>query len=244
MKTALCLYGQPRDAQVKSQQIIDNVVKPNNCDVFFHAWYDNSDLSLHKMTPGHEHRSLSSEINYFLLNQYSPKSCIIEKQRKFHHRDFSITEENFSICYPWAAGYDRNSFIKDRGVCTHSMWYSIMQSILLKELYSHENDFTYDCVILSRFDVKPDRVINVNDYDLSTVTTRSFDYPRNEVCDWFLITNNDNINCIGNTFNLLNIFHNNIQKSNVKIWNNESFLRESLRLNCIKESKGNFDVTF
>lgn len=244
MKIALCLYGQPRNAHIKFQSIYEKIILPNNADVFFHTWYDKEDLQIKKMTPGHEHRSLSSEINYFLLNQYKPKSYIIEKQRRFYHRDFSITEENFSICYPWAAGYDRNSFVKDRGVCTHSMWYSIMQSISLKELYSHENEFTYDCVILSRFDVEPDRTINVNDYNLSTVITRSFDYPRNEVSDWFLITNNDNINCIGSTFNLLNVFHNNIQKSNVKIWNNESFLRECLKLYCIKESKGNFDVVF
>lgn len=244
MRTALCLYGQPRDAHLKAESIYKNVILPNNCDVFFHAWYNESDLSIGKMTPGHESRTIYQNTDKFIIEKYSPKSFLIEKQKKFHHRNFEITEENFESVYPWSKGYNRDEFVKDRGICTHSMWYSVSQAILQKELYSHQQGFEYDCVILSRFDVSPDKEISVSDYDLKFIVTRSHPYPRGEVCDWFLFTNNENINVIGNTFNLLKSFHTKIQLSDLKIWNNESFLRESLNLHSLGVLQGDFDVTF
>jgi hypothetical protein len=244
MKVALCLYGQPRDAHVTFQRIKQNVIDPNDCDVFFHAWYDDHDISLHKMTPGHENRVIISGMNNFIVDQYKPKSHLIEKQRKFHHRNFQITEENFKEVYPWSGRYDRQEFIKDRGSCTHSMWYSVQQSIMMKEMYSHEQGFEYDCVIVSRFDVSPTKHVIVTDHDLNTIVTRSHPYPRGEICDWFFFTNNDNSNAIGGTFNFLKKFHDKIQKSNDKIWNNESFLRESALLHNLTATMGDFDVTF
>jgi hypothetical protein len=223
---------------------MENVVIPNQCDVFFHAWYDPQDLSMRKMTPGHEGRILHAGIDQFIIENYKPKSHIIEKQRQFHHRNFHISDENFDAVYPWSGKYDKQKFIQDRGICTHSMWYSIMQSLLLKDLYSHENEFEYDCVIVSRFDVSPTEKVIVRDYDVSNIVTRSQLYPRDEICDWFFFTNNENSNVIGNTFNLLKKFHRKIQDSDTKIWNNESFLRESVKLHNLSVTRGNFDVQF
>lgn len=244
MKTALCLYGQPRDAHNKFQSIMKNVVIPNNCDVFLHAWYDPQDLSMKKMTPGHEGRMIAKGIDTFLTESYRPKSFMIEKQRQFDHRNFVITQENFQAVYPWSGKYDKSEFIKDKGRCTHSMWYSILQSILLKELYSHQHGFVYDCVIISRYDVSPTKEVIVSDHNLETIVTRNHPYPRGEICDWFFFTNNENSNIIGNTFNLLKKFHDKIQKSEEKIWNNESFLRESATLHELSVTTGDFDVTF
>lgn len=244
MKTALCFYGQPRDAQVKSRQIIENIIEPNNCDVFFHTWYDNDDLLFHKLTPGHERRQSQTNIDKFLIEVYKPKAFLIQKQKHFFHKNFQITQENFDIVYPWAQAYDKKVFMEDRGRCAHSMWYSVMNAIMLKEMHSNQNNFFYDCVILSRFDVAPSSAINVSQYDLKNVIVRNYDYPRDEVSDWFLFSNNKNMNIVGSTFLSLEKHYETIMSSQNKIWNNESWLREQLKAFGIKSQKGNFDVTF
>ena len=40
MKTAVCISGQPRFFDVGQHFIYNNIIKPNDCDVFLHAWYD------------------------------------------------------------------------------------------------------------------------------------------------------------------------------------------------------------
>lgn len=244
MKTALCLYGQPRDAHQKMNDIRERVIIPNECDVFFHAWYSDDDLSLKKMTPGHEGRRLVHGIDKHLLNEYQPKSWSFEKQRKFFHKNFTMTEDCIEIAYPWSKGYDRQEFVKDRAICTQSMWYSVMMSLLTKELYSQQNDFTYDCVILSRFDVAPTKIIHVADYDLTKLVTRNHPYPREEISDWFIFSNNDNMNAIGATFHSLGRHYERISENDNKVWVNEAFLREQAKLHGLQNSTGDFDVTF
>ncbi len=244
MKVALCLYGQPRDAHTKVGPLHECVIQPNSCDVFFHAWYDSRNLSIDKMTPGHESRHLHPGTDSFLVNAYRPKSYSIEPQKKFHHKDFTATEENVEACWPYSRKYDRENFIKHKSSCVHSMWYSVMQSLLAKDLYSNSNGFVYDAVILSRFDVSPTSKINIADYNLSSLVTRSQAYPRNEVSDWFMFSNNSNMNIVGSTFFKLEHLYNKIMSSNTKIWTNEAFLRDNLEAHSIPVQRGNFDVTF
>lgn len=244
MKSALCLYGQPRDAHAKFGQIVESVIRPNNCDVFFHAWYDPNNLSINKMTPGHENRIIHHGMDQFLIENYRPKSYILEKQRKFHHKNFTASDENVEACWDYGKSYDRESFTHHISKCMHSMWYSIMQSILLKELYSQEQGFEYDSVFLMRFDVSPDRPVHASNYDLSKLITRNHDYPRNEVSDWFMLSNNDNMNIVGSTFNMINSLYKKIQTSQVKIWTNEAFLRDNLKTNEIDIHVEDFNVTF
>lgn len=244
MKVALCLYGQPRDAHIKSNDIIKNVILPNQCDVFFHAWYDSADLRLNKMTPGHESRILSQNVDQFLLDIYSPKKFILEPQRQFFHKNFEMTEDCVAAAYPWSSKYDRDSFVKDRARCTHSMWYSVMMSLTQKELYSQEKNFTYDCVILSRFDVAPTSKVEVKDYNLKKLITRNHPYPRGEISDWFMFSCNDNMNAIASNFQFLNSHYQKIANSKNTIWTNEAFLREQTAMCGIQNELGDFNVTF
>lgn len=244
MKVALCLYGQPRDAHNKVSSIYENVVGPNQCDVFFHAWYDPSNLSIDKMTPGHEARIIHPGMDRFVVDAYRPKSYEIEKQRRFHHKNFEATDENIEACWSYSKNYDRDTFVRHKATCIHSMWYSIMRSITLKELYANENGFVYDAVILSRFDVSPTSKIKVSDYDLESITTRSYEYPRGEVSDWFMFSNDRNMNVIGSTFFHVESLYKRIIDSETKIWTNEAFLRDILSMNKIRVERGEFDVTF
>ena len=244
MRTALCLYGQPRDAAGVAFRIDANVIKPNNCDVFFHAWYDPSDLSIKKMTPGHEHRQHIRQLDDIIISLYQPKTREIETPRKFHHKDFRASDENIEACWPWSKCYDRETFVKDRATCAHSMWYSVMKSLLLKDLYSQQEGFTYDAVILSRFDVAPTQAVRVSDYDLTKLWTRNCVYPRGEVSDWFMLGNNEVMNVVAGTYLNVERHYKTIQSTGNRIWTNEAFLREQLASFGVKNELGSFDVTF
>lgn len=244
MKIALCLYGQPRDAHNKISSIYENVIAPNECDVFFHAWYDSNNLSIDKMTPGHESRIIYPGMNKVLIDAYQPKSYEIESQRKFHHKDFKATEENIEACWPYSKSYDRDTFIRHKVFCIYSMWFSIMKSILTKDMYANEKGFVYDAVILSRFDVSPTSKIIISEYDLNNLITRSQPYPREEVSDWFMFSNDSNMNIVGSTFFNLEFLYKKIMSNNTKIWTNEAFLRDNLTMHNITVQRGNYDVTF
>jgi hypothetical protein len=243
MKVALCLYGQPRDAHVTFQRIKQNVIDPNDCDVFFHAWYDPNNASIDKMTPGHERRFIHHGMDRFLVDSYAPKSHKLESQRRFSDMNFQASDKNIEACWSYSNAYDRDQFISHKAKAIHSMWYSVMMSIMEKETFSHATGNHYDAVILSRFDVSPTSVVSVRDYDLNSVIVRNHEYPREEVSDWFMLSNNENMNVIGGIFMSLMKLYKTI-KSSDDIWTNEAFIRDQLKLHKIPVQRGNFDVTF
>ncbi len=244
MKTALCLYGQPRNFNSNWQFISENIIKPNSADVFFHSWYDSQNTHMNKMTPGHEHRHLEQNLDTILVNTIHPKKFKIEKQKQFFAKQVPVTEENIEACWPWSNSYNRQEFINDRVKSNYSMWYSINQSIFLKEEYAQENGFEYDCVILSRFDVSPKERLNVNNFDISKVITPNLGHPRGEVCDWFLFSNNINLNIIGSVFFTIDFHRNNIIANN-GIWTNEAYLRDQLNIFKIHiEASSSFNISF
>ena len=242
MRTALCLYGQPREIYQKWQTIKANVVDPNNCDLFFHTWYDPSDLHMKKMTPGHESRHLSPGLENSMIQALQPKSYIMEKQRNFVLKDWEISEKTFQACWPWATCYDRKSFENDRIFAHQSMWYSIHKSVELKEEYSNQNNFEYDCVIIMRFDVSPSSPLHVANYNMELFHTHD-ERPRGEVSDWFMFSNNSSINIVGSTYYSLD-YHMRKMTDSDKITTNEGFLREQLNLFGVPVQNSDIKITF
>lgn len=244
MKIALCLYGQPRNFSANWGFLDENIIKPNNVDVFFHSWYDSEDTHIKKMTPGHEHRHLEPNLDKILPAIINPKDFKIDKQKEFHPKQFLATESNIEACWPWSTCYDRRQFLNNRVKSQYSMWYSISQSIILKEIHSQKNNFEYDCVILSRFDVSPKHYLNIKNFDVSKVITPDLGHPREEVCDWFLFSNNTNLNIIGSIFYSIDFHIKKIIESN-GIWTNEAFLRDQLKIfNIPVEKSDKFKITF
>jgi hypothetical protein len=244
MKIALCLYGQPRDFKSNWNRIKNNIIDNNNVDVFLHAWYDQSDRNIKKMTPGHENRTLDDDLIEIIPSWTNAKFFKIEEQKKFNDKYVETTDENIDECWSYSKNYDKNLFVKNRVMSSYSMWYSINQSLLYKELYSQENNFEYDCVILSRFDVSPNIKINFRDYNLTNIISGYKSLPRNEVNDWFLFSNNKNMNVISTLFYLIDFHRDNIIIEN-GIWTNEAFLRDQLNLFKINvEYKEELKISF
>lgn len=243
MRIAFCLYGQPRKFLSNWNYFSQNILDGNNVDVFFHTWYDPNDRNIKKLTPGYENSLLDSNLEVLLPSLTQAKKFIIEKQRKFNNKIVPTTDENIEACWSYSKIYDKDEFIKDRVKSAYSMWYSINQSLLLKELYSHENNFEYDCVILSRFDVSPKIKIDFDSLELRNVISGYKELPRGEINDWFVISNNVNSNIISSIFFMID-FHRNKIIDNQGIWTNEAFLRDQLNIFGIKTIHKNFELSF
>jgi hypothetical protein len=243
MKVALCLYGQPRNFTQNWDFIQNNIISPNNADVFFHTWYDENNTSFNKMTPGHESRSAESNLQFNIPEITKAKDFIIEKQIEFHRKEVYCSDENFVSCWPWAEVYNRDIFLKDRVFSHYSMWYSINQSLLLKELYSQREGFVYDCVMILRFDVSPKKSVDINSFDLNNITSGYPSLPRGEINDWFIISNNINSNIISSTFYSIDYHRDNIIKQG-GIWTNEAYLRDQIKMYNLSVDYQDLNVTF
>jgi hypothetical protein len=243
MRIALCLYGQPRNFLQNWDHFRNNIIDGNAVDVFFHSWYDPNDRNIHKMTPGFENFSLNESLDSLMPSIINPKKFIIERQREFNNKFIPATDENINECWSYSKIYDREEFIRDRVKSEYSMWYSINQSLLLKETYSQENKFEYDCVIISRFDVSPKVKIDFNLIDLTKFTSGYKELPRSEINDWFMIVNNINSNIISSVFYTID-FHRNKILENRGIWVNEAYLRDHMDLFGVEVVHRNFEITF
>lgn len=244
MKIALCLYGQPRDFSRNWNKIKQNIIDSNDVDVFFHTWYDPNSRNINKMTPGHEHRQLENNLIDLLPKNTNAKKFKIEKQRTFNNKLVETTDENIEACWSYSKNYDRDMFIRDRVNACYSMWYSINQSLLMKEEYAQENKFEYDCIILSRFDVAPGTKLDFNSFNLNNLTSGYKPLPRNEINDWFLLSNNINMNVISSIFYTIDYYRNKIINEK-GIWTNEAFLRDHLnRFDIDIDYREDLKITF
>lgn len=243
MRTAFCLYGQPRNFSENWRYLYNNVIAPNNADVFFHTWYNPNDVNMHKMTPGHENRIFEYGLDQILPDATKAVSYKIETQIPFYGKSVMTSEENIEKCWPWSRGYDKDVFLKDRVKSHYSMWYSINQTLTLKELYAQKNGFEYDCVIISRFDVSPKISVNVSKFNLNNIISGYEPLPRNEINDWFIISNNINSNIISSVFYTIDYHRNNII-SNGGVWTNEAYLRDQLKLYGIGVEFTDLKITF
>lgn len=243
MRTALCFYGQPREINNTWPLIKNFVVDPNNADVFFHAWYDSENLSMNKLTPGHEDRRFIPGLDKRLEAALLPKKSLIQKQVQFYHKNFAASEKNIDLCWPWSRIYDRESFVQDRSKVQFSMWYSILSSLMLKDLHSHENGFTYDCVVLSRFDVMPHVNFDPHKYDLNCLNFQDLNKERGEITDWFMFSSDKIMNVVASLYFALD-FHYEKIKSGDDVWTSEAFLRDHMKMYGIKSLPVDLKVSF
>ena len=244
MRIALCLYGQPRDFGQNWNFIHKNIISGNEVDVFLHTWYNPEDLSINKMTPGHENRRLESNLTQILPEITSAKDHIIEPQINFNDKLVTTSEKNIEECWSYSKSYDREKFVRDRVKSSYSMWYSINQSVMLKEKYAQHHKFEYDIVVISRFDVSPKTSIDFSTINLTKLTSGYKSLPREQVNDWFMIGNNKTSNIVCSTF--FNIdYHRDKMIQNDEIWTNEIFLREQLRTFGIEvDYREDLQITF
>lgn len=93
---------------------------------------------------------------------------------------------------------------------TKSRWYSQMKSIELKKQYEKENDFTYDFVMVSRFDCAYHTLIDFTTLDPTKFYASHWEFPHNldGFLDYWFITNSVNMDSFGDLYNKLNFYLN------------------------------------
>ena len=148
MKIAICISGQPRYLE-EGFYFINKYFHNYNVDYFIHTWWDeeyieNEFLYTNIKREGKYDKDTINKINKY----YKPKSFLFEKQKLFE----TSNEVNYRGLYP---------------LSVYSMFYSIKCSNELKRKYEKENNFTYDLVIRTRFDIVINNLnLNLLDLDL------------------------------------------------------------------------------
>lgn len=161
MKAALCLYGQVggqvgQDGEggwlrpQNGHKYLDNILlKHYETDVFAHSW---------EITRGNGDK-ISDEI----ISVYTPKKHEIVEQIQFkpNMADYGLLsgddlkgKPGYDLLLPSRGSYEAIfEEYKDEAFKTHSRWHSVKRAIELKKEFEDQNDFKYDFVLLSRYDM-------------------------------------------------------------------------------------------
>lgn len=135
MKIAVCLSAQPRSIEYTVDSILNFFDDPSyEVDFFCHAWDYNTWKTLEdkKIIFG-EHETVDAQWLETQIKRFNPKDYSISSRDLLYPNYHSM---------PWG-----------------SLFYSMMNANMLKLKYETENNFKYDYVVKSRYDVvfSPDR---------------------------------------------------------------------------------------
>lgn len=245
-KVALCISGQIRNIEKTYPSIYENIIKPNNADVFIHAWFDKDNLQSYSIDQNRE-AQLTSDIDKKIIELYKPKKILFEKQKCFAN-----SYSNLYVPDSWKEGaLQMMSKTKEKTLDTAnlhiiqnsmSMWYSIYKCNELKEEYAVENNFSYDYVIRTRFDLILCEPLYVSNYDGNKLHYININQPDNIVCDWFNFGNNTIMNVYASMYLQIGLLNSykfipknkrlpmTFRPSNDGMWGNEYFIRDMYHL--------------
>ena len=202
MKTALCLYGEPRDIDAAYNGILDNIIKPNNIeDIFCHFWHNHKDVGqLYNNTredgshlPGRIPTGKLIVPNLFVREEtpalayklYNPKLCLFEQKYNWNWEQFSRPAfPDPSVIIP-----------------TQSMLYSIKQVHQLLSSYEDKIGSNYDAVIFMRPDLICREPIIVEEADLNQFNAINNCCHQGGINYWFGLSNRENMRIYACLFN-------------------------------------------
>lgn len=210
-KVALCISGQPRNALETFPFIYENIIIPNNADVFIHMNFDSNNTYIEKSHADNGNCKLSSDIDKRVIDLYKPKSVLVEKPKNFKNINFKIPPARLKRSYDmnskknWSEEQHTEYTIKQ----LYSMYYSIYKCNELKELYALENNIHYDYVIRIRFDITPKDKLICSQYDPNYIHYLDLNQPDELISDWLNFGSNSIMNVYASLFlhmNYLNTF--------------------------------------
>ena len=134
MRIAICISGQPRYLE-EGYYFINKYFNNYNVDFFIHTWWEDSYIDNVFMFTNTKRDGLYDKNTIKkIYKYYNPKKIIVEPQKIFELSN----EVNYGGLHP---------------LSVYSMFYSMKCSNELKKTYEQENNFKYDLVIRSRFDI-------------------------------------------------------------------------------------------
>jgi hypothetical protein len=153
MKTAVMFYGLPRYVERTFPKIRDNIIIPNNADVFVHTWVDDTVIN----TPQQHYNDetlVSDVITHDIIHKidklYKPKSisygCRPNLKKVAHPRINLNSKLHVSIYEQHISGYKVNN---------------------LRLEYQKEHNVKYDMILRCRFDNYSHTKWIANQYDVN-----------------------------------------------------------------------------
>jgi len=146
MKIAICFFGilggiEGKNGKGASKPIIEISKKYYNQNIFT----EDTDVFMH---------TWSKDYKTEILNAFSPKSYIIEKQKKFKIPN-----------YVFGIRTQSRKQQKIRKQNHYSRWYSTMKAMDVVREYELKNNIKYDLVLMTRFDIAWEEKINFENID-------------------------------------------------------------------------------
>jgi hypothetical protein len=196
MRVALCLSGQPRCALKTFPYIYENIIQPNNADVFIHMNYDEDTLYIEKNHLDNGNCILEKGIDKKVIELYNPIRYLVEKPKNMFKPNLIFTEKRLHNIMEMNKHRNMTKEETASHFCKQllSMYYSIYKSNELKETYANENGFVYDYVIRLRFDCLPHEKIYVMDKNPNFIYYLYLNQPDELISDWINFGSNSIMN--------------------------------------------------
>lgn len=175
MRIAVCLSGQPRVIEATIPSLLHFFSGEHEYDFFCHSWDYNTFKRLSKNPiPGQwpiewgGEEPVNADHLKHVLSRLSPKKCVVDSKNVLSNSRFA-----------W-----------------DSLFYSLMYANHLKKQYEIENNFRYDLVVRTRYDIvfhpslkfTPNRDVNIDSYlDLyfGHISRMGYEYNRINASDTF-----------------------------------------------------------
>ena len=202
MKIALCIHGQPRKALETYPFIYENIIKPNNADVFIHMNFDKNNLYMEKSHCDNGNCYLQPNIDEQLISLYNPIRYLIEPPKNFSNKIINLSDhrlkshKRMNAHKNWTDDDHKSYIIKQM----YSFYYSVYKCNELKELYSLEQNIHYDYIICIRFDLCPKQPIICSNYNPNFIYYLEIGQPDNLISDWFNFGSNAIMNIYSSIF--------------------------------------------
>lgn len=183
MKIALCLHGLVGSITGKHCSLLGG-----SDEVLRKSYEHNKKLLLDKDIDVFVH-SWSTECTNDILSLYNPKKCVIEPQIQFEVPDYIKSDYK-------------------RAFAHLSRWYSFKKAVELKTSYESGMNFTYDLVLVQRFDLCWNVSIDFNTFSplkLTVGTGPHLNTSREWQDQWF-IANSENINKLASLYDMIPVY--------------------------------------
>jgi hypothetical protein len=228
MKTAVLIYGEIRGCPSVWKQLYDNIVVPNNADVFIHGYIYPPDY-LDTLTGEDKqvaldyckNRGINIQPPQELFDIFKPVATMFEYQISHEDENMKtavsiLQRENYTLEGGNPKGYS----------IARSQAYTRKRVIELKQKYEEEHGFKYDNAIQTRLDFDLRAPMKFPE-KLNVMICRLWDYYK--VCDQLLVGSNEFIDVIAGFYDAAPLLYVKHCKRDMHFHNTEFFLGTYIR---------------
>ena len=236
MKIAICFSGQPRFVDECHEAIKTNLIDANGhhqVDVFVHTWFSEEICEKPLYTTDFSSFSGGAKIKRNVIERikelYSPVALRFDEPLELETSDIENRWDSLAITnyLKWSNEYKNEIKPTERQLkkteSAYSIYYSIMQSNMLKILHEVRTGEKYDLVIKLRFDNKLQRPLVFDGIDTNFMYSEELGNAHYEINDWINFSSSQNMDRMASIFYNFNEITK-LSTDNYGGWSNESLI--------------------